>query len=1075
MEIKYNVSVNIQRDADRDIHYIPTPNATKVINQISNDFKKGTRSFTIVGSYGTGKSSFLWALQQSLNKKKKIFDINLLNNPQVDIINIVGDYNSIREIFAEEFGVKINRNLAQNILSEVFNRYHDLGKKNPLLVIVIDEFGKFLEYASQHNPEEELYFIQQLAEFANNDDYNIIFLTTIHQNFDAYAHSLAKEQRLEWTKVKGRFREITFNEPVEQLLFLAAKHIEESNSDKNIVKETGKSIEIFSKTKAFNISQPYVESIAEKLYPLDLMAASVLTIALQRYGQNERSLFSFLESTDHTGISSFNGKENSFYNIANVHDYLVYNFYSFLNSKNNSDYTAWSSIKLVLERTESLFQENLSNYAKLIKTIGLANILASKGALLDRIFLESYAKACLGISNPNDFIHDLESYKLIMYRNHEKRFVIFEGTDLDIQSALIEAGNKVNDISDVTTLLKKYIDLPPIIAKEHTYKRGTPRLFEYRVSDFPIDEEPKDEIDGFINLIFNEKNIRDQIETTSNRCGEAILYGFYKHTKIIKELLFEIEKTQKVIEENSDDRVAKKELENILQHQKNLLNHKLLNNFYSNGAEIVWYFKGEEVTDKIISRRSFNSYLSDICGKIYSSAPTFNNELLNKHKISASIHTAKKNYFKALTENWSQIDLGFGDDKFPPEKTIYLSLLKQNSLQPEPDQINFNPQVPDNSTFKPLWEVSVEFLNSAKTNRKNILEFVELLSQRPFKLKRGLIDFWIPSFLFIKRDDFALFGADKQYLPDIADETLELIAKEPEEYEIKTFDVEGVKLDIFNSYRVILSQPSKGKVNNQTFIETIKPFIIFYRDLPEYSKNTKRLGKETIAIRDAIVYSKDPEHIFFEDFPKALGYSVEQLQKSKEDLTKYSYKLQKAIKELRTAYDELVKRFEVFIQEDIIGEEIPYEAYKEVLQKRFKKIRIHLLLPHQKTFVLRLNLPLDRKAWLNSIVQATVGNNLEKLKDEEELALLDKFKIMILELDSLTSLSKSDFVEEKEDVIGVEISSFNEGVNKKIVRLPKNKKKDVQSLEQSIKQKMSSDKAVNIVALVNILKELFRK
>jgi len=38
---------------------------------------------------------------------------------------------------------------------------------------------------------------------------------------ESYAYSLSKTQQQEWTKVKGRFREITFNEPVEQLLFLA--------------------------------------------------------------------------------------------------------------------------------------------------------------------------------------------------------------------------------------------------------------------------------------------------------------------------------------------------------------------------------------------------------------------------------------------------------------------------------------------------------------------------------------------------------------------------------------------------------------------------------------------------------------------------------------------------------------------------------------------------------------------------------------------------------------------------------------------------------------------------------------
>lgn len=106
---------------------------------------------------------------------------------------------------------------------EIYQKYHSLGKRNSLLFIVIDEFGKFLEYASKYNPEKELYFLQQLAEFCNNPKHRIVLLTTVHQSFESYAYSLSPSQKQEWIKVKGRFRELTFNEPVEQLLFLAAE------------------------------------------------------------------------------------------------------------------------------------------------------------------------------------------------------------------------------------------------------------------------------------------------------------------------------------------------------------------------------------------------------------------------------------------------------------------------------------------------------------------------------------------------------------------------------------------------------------------------------------------------------------------------------------------------------------------------------------------------------------------------------------------------------------------------------------------------------------------------------------
>ncbi|MBK6483956.1 MAG: hypothetical protein IPG01_12695 [Chitinophagaceae bacterium] len=1073
MTTKFTTSTNIIRDSGRELNYIPTPNSIRVVNQIVNDFKKGIRSFNIIGSYGTGKSSFLWALQQSLQGKKRFFNINLLQSPKIEIINFVGEYKSITNVLADFFEVNQNKNINENILSEFFNRYHELGKKNPLLILVIDEFGKFLEYASQHQPEKELYFIQQLSEFANNPDHNIIFLTAVHQNFDAYAFALSNAQKQEWTKVKGRFREITFNEPVEQLLFLASEHLKNHQSDKKTEAEIKSSLSIAKKSKAYNINPEYAAEVASKLFPLDLIAANILTLSLQKYGQHERSLFSFLESTDHTGINSFDKKTNPFYNAACVFDYLIFNFYSFINSRYNPDFASWSAIKNSLEATERFFDEDINSYSKILKTIGLLNVTSAAGSDLGKDFLVKYAVICLGIANASNLIDNLENRKVILYRNYSKRFIISEGTDLDISSALIEAGNKVSDIVDVVTLLKREYQLPPVLAKSYSYLNGTPRLFEFKISDFPIQEVPQDEYDGFINLIFNEKLSIAEVKKESAAQKEAIIYGFYQNSKTIRNQLFEIEKTRKVIDENEQDKIAVKELNNILVHQQNLLSHFILNNLYTKKSDLKWIFKGEEI--KISSKKEFNKKLSGICSEIYPKTPKFKNELVNKHKISPSIHGAKRFYLRALADNWNKPDLGFEGSKFPPERTIYLTLLKENGIELYSDKINFATQVSKNSSFNHLWNYSMDFLNSAKQNRRTILEFIEPLTKRPFKLKQGLIDFWIASFLFIKKDDYALFG-ESGYIPYLTDEVLELIIKLPENYELKTFAIEGVKLDIFNSYRIFLNQQSKVKLDNETFIETIKPFLTFYRNLSEYSKTTRRLKKETLAIRDAIANSKDPEKSFFEDFPLALGYSTESLQKSKEKLQSFIIKLQNAIKELRTSYDSLLQRFEDFILEDFIGEKMEFEEYKTKLQNRFKKLKKHLCLPHQKTFVQRLDSELDdKKAWLSSIAQAVIGKSLETIKDEEELFLYDRFKTLILELDSLTNISQADLDEDNEDVLGIEMSSFVDGIQKRLVRLPKTKKKEVAKIEDLIKAKLSKDKSLNIAALANILKDLLQK
>ena len=367
----YTPSVNIIRDANRPLVYYPTSNALRVVSQIANDFKQGQRAFNVIGAYGTGKSSLLWALEQSLRAttepdRKRFFDVNLLPDAAVDVVNVVGEYASIIETIANRFGAEDTQ--TDHVLQAIYDRYHDLGKQHPtrqpLLVLVVDEFGKFLEYAVKHEPEQELYFVQRLAEFANDTKHNICLVTTVHQNTDAYASALNETQRKEWTKVKGRLREITFNEPVEQLLFLAGEHLANRTEVANRFGEAAPTkaqvkavLKLAQSSKALSLDKSQAPDIAAKLSPLDPLSASTLALSLQRYGQNERSLFSFLESTDHTSLNRIRlSDENPFYNVANVFDYLIFNFYAYLSvSTTNADYIAWRGIRMTLEKVEGQF------------------------------------------------------------------------------------------------------------------------------------------------------------------------------------------------------------------------------------------------------------------------------------------------------------------------------------------------------------------------------------------------------------------------------------------------------------------------------------------------------------------------------------------------------------------------------------------------------------------------------------------------------------------------------------------------------------------------------------------------
>lgn len=161
-------------------------------------------------------------------------------------MNIVGEYSSLSMLLSKELSIAPSDD-SKNIFYSLSRYLNELKRQNKFLFIFVDEFGKILEYAANTNPEKELYFLQTLAEFVNVSSRNVILITTLHQNFGSYAHKLTETQRNEWLKVKGRFKELFFVEPVEQLLFLAAESLTTSKKMADDAKENF--LEVFSLAK----------------------------------------------------------------------------------------------------------------------------------------------------------------------------------------------------------------------------------------------------------------------------------------------------------------------------------------------------------------------------------------------------------------------------------------------------------------------------------------------------------------------------------------------------------------------------------------------------------------------------------------------------------------------------------------------------------------------------------------------------------------------------------------------------------------------------------------------------------
>ena len=589
--MKFALSTNIKTVQFNDFHYIVTSNSRRVLGSLVADYNSGIHCFTLVGTYGTGKSSFLAALERDLRINTKILFENKgqFNNYQkFQCLNIVGDYNSLSNLLNEE--LESNTANTKEFFSRLEKKLDEHKKEKEFLLLVIDEFGKILEHAANNNPEKELYFLQQLAEFVNHSKRdNIILITTLHQNFGAYSKKLSEQQRNEWEKVKGRFKEIVFSEPVEQLLHLAATQIEKTN--KIIVSEKNFDTLFRMAQSTKFISNDLEISVAQKLYPLDIFSAVVLTYAIQRYGQNERSLFSFLSSKDNNSINNFEPTTTQTYNLANVYDYIIYNFYSYL-SEVNADSTNWRAIRVALERVEGFTAvERIDSASKIVKTIGLCNLFGNS-INFDENALCQYAKLALNSPNPENVINELESLKIIRFAKYKSQYIIFEGTDVNIEDELYKAAGQVPRPIDFIDDLNVFFEFKVVQANASFYKTGTPRFFEFVLSNQAQVLTPANDIDGYINLVFvNPTDGRKQIIETSKSTNNAVLYVYFKNSDVIVNHLYEIQKLEYVQKQILiEDKVAEREIQNLIAYEKDILN-KAINHSLVSFLENKWFYK----------------------------------------------------------------------------------------------------------------------------------------------------------------------------------------------------------------------------------------------------------------------------------------------------------------------------------------------------------------------------------------------------------------------------------------------------------------------------------------------------
>lgn len=478
------------------------------------------------------------------------------------------------------------------------------------------------------------------------------------------------------------------------------------------------------------------------------------------------------------------------------------------------------------------------------------------------------------------------------------------------------------------------------------------------------------------------------------------------------------------------------------------LSKSINESLFSYTQDVTWLYKGKEC--KVDSQRDFNKLLSVVCDDVYYKTPIINNELFNKHKLSGNISGAKAKYLQALLDDGDKPDLGFEADKFPPEKTIYYALLKNTGLHVNGEFM----EAPSNKDIQTLWEACEDFMRSTMERPRKVGELIKLLSAQPYKIKEGCLDFWIPTYLFIKRQDYALYGENGQYIPNFNIELFDLMKKHSGSFKVKAYAVDGVKLQLFNQYRQFLNLDGSKAIKSKDFIDTIKPFLFFYnKQLNDYAKYTLKIDhQETLRFRDVLSRAKDPEKAFLEDLPEALGYDEEKLA-NEEQVQNYCYLIQRAVRELRGCYNSLIDRIEQHLVEGIGLSTYEYPDYVLELQDRLSKIKQHLLTPRQKEFYQHAMAKFDkRQEWYQSVCYAILDGPLDRMRDDQEEKLLDDLVFLFRECEKASVLS--------------------EGLN---YRIDETEEERSNELEARIIEILTGDDNLDVYTIMRILQKKMKK
>ncbi|MGQ0680567.1 MAG: hypothetical protein ACT4OM_13110 [Actinomycetota bacterium] len=782
----------------------------------------------------------------------------------------------------------------------------DLAATAPV-VLLIDEFGKNLEaFGQTGRSDADLFLLQQLAEVGQGANALPIFLITLqHLSFDDYASTAGHTQRREWAKIQGRFEDIAYVDTPAQtrtLIGAALTSVASSTERESIKRWSAKQVE-YARGFGLPLRDPDEVASAFPLHPATLM---VLPELCSRFGQYERTLFSFLTGPEPNALPAFLSKtvwhlnqDPTTFKPESVYDYFIESARTMASVGPSA--SRWLEIETILRDSQGLSELEL----RTAKTVAVLNLVSSGGSLRAS---EALLRWILG-PGVIPTLRKLESHGLLTYREFADDYRIWRGSDLDLRSE-IEAARRRLQGTPISKLLQSIHPLQPVVAARHSIENHTLRVFARRYLDrHTVGLSSADLDPGYDGILCYLVDPEAQMPALNPNAGlrpviiaEPTSIGGLETAALELAAILEVLGSAPSI---SEDWVARQELNERSAAARQVLDAKLVKAFSS----IAYWYRVDGGPVRFESSESVSGVLSKICSEVYSETPQIPNEMINRTTLTSQGAKARRILIQAMLTEGETEHLGI--EGFGPERAMYDAVLNYLGIHDVVEgEYKFKKPSPD-SGIASAWGAIETWFARAREERISLADVVSTLESPPFGMRAGAIPVLMTAALIVHSDQIAIYEHGT-FKPSIGVETAERMVANAQFFELRHVASEdGVRgafvAELLESLGL---QSSRRRGSIPGVLAIVGHLVRSVADLPTFAKKTRSLSPQAIDIRKYVMEATEPDQLLFSDIPKALGFKplLPGAQQSQVPTKQVIDALLAAIEELTSAYSLLLER-----------------------------------------------------------------------------------------------------------------------------------------------------------------------